>query len=88
MGHFDILISFEEDSALHIIVSWGMSLPHYRGNEKSRDMHNRPGGAASGGRIDEVNQSLLEQQNDQRWVSFLFSVMYLYILFVIFCYTI
>ena len=46
-----------------------MSLPHYRGpSSRDIDMH-RTGGDGKG-RIDEVNQSLLEQQNDQRWVSF------------------
>lgn len=46
-----------------------MSLPHYRGNQKPGDMNRNPNSGAGGGaRVDEVNQSLLEAQNDQRWV--------------------
>ena len=43
-----------------------MSLPHYRGPSRETDMHRANGDGK--GRIEEVNQSLLEQQNDQRWV--------------------
>jgi len=47
-----------------------MSLPHYRGNQKPGDMNRNPnsGGGRGVERVDEVNQSLLEAQNDQRWV--------------------
>ena len=49
------------------VLDLEMSLPHYRGttsHSNNTDMHR----AGDKGRVDEVNQSLLEQQNDQRWV--------------------